>query len=444
MSEITLPQILQAREARALRQTALLSQYGVPLICFTMNIPGPVKCSPLILRAFREGLALLEARLSEKTVLFREHTESTTGCEAFYVVNMPAQEIKKICTAIEDATPMGRLFDMDVLDSSGSKLERKNLRGCMVCGAPGRGCAARRSHSVEALQEQTDLRITEYFAKKDRDAISALAADSLMKEVRITPKPGLVDCRNTGSHRDMDLVMFLTSAHALTGYFADCIAIGQEDNGDIFPALRRAGLEAEKTMYRATGGVNTHKGAIFTLGILCGALGQLWTPEAPVPALDALLQQCSLIAKAGAEADLASADDSTAGLRLYRKTGLPGIRGEVASGLPSVAKIGLPAYQKALQEGLNENDAGARALLSLIARVEDTNLYHRGGAEGAAFAKAAAQAVLETGATKEALELLDDAFIARNLSPGGCADLLAATLFLHSLNNTDIKRSAIP
>ena len=236
----------------------------------------------------------------------------------------------------------------------------------------------------------------------------------------------------------MDLSTFIASANALTDYFAKCFAIGQEQTGNIFPALRTAGLEAEKAMYQATGGVNTHKGAIFTLGILCGALGQLWTPENPSPAAKTLFQRCAVLTKIAMDADLTGADDSTAGLRLYRTTGISGIRGEAAAGFPSISQIGLPAYEKALANGSSENDAGIYTLLTLIAQVEDTNLYHRGGKEGVNFARAATKEVLDTGLTKNALEQLDDAFISRNLSPGGCADLLAATLFLHNLQNVDI------
>jgi holo-ACP synthase/triphosphoribosyl-dephospho-CoA synthase len=114
--------------------------------------------------------------------------------------------------------------------------------------------------------------------------------------------------------------------------------------------------------------------------------------------------------------------------------GLRGIRGEVADGLPSVVNIALPVLEEGLAGGVSFNDACACALIRLIAQVEDTNLYHRGGDEGTAFAKAAAKALGDFPTTAQ-IEALDDAFIARNLSPGGCADLLAATCFLYHLKN---------
>lgn len=130
--------------------------------------------------------------------------------------------------------------------------------------------------------------------------------------------------------------------------------------------------------------------------------------------------------------DFSKTDGSTEGQKIYLQKGLRGIRGEVADGLPAVVNISLPALEEGLSKGLSLNDAAACALIQLIAQVEDTNLYHRGGEVGAAFAKKSANALGNSPTTAQ-IEALDDAFIARNLSPGGCADLLAVTLLLHKL-----------
>lgn len=413
---VLLTEILAAREDRAMRQQALLRGSSRPLVSFTMNIAGPVKTSPLIRRAFDWGLSELEAALKGK-ILRREILHAVTGDEAMLSVDLDAAELKSICTAIEERTPLGRLFDMDVLDASGSKLDRPSERCCLVCGKPGRGCASRRLHSVDELQEATRKLISSHF-------IADAAVNALIEEVQTTPKPGLVDLRNNGSHTDMDVPLFLSSAEALRPYFTRCAAIGAD-----FPRLREAGIEAEKTMYAATGGVNTHKGAIYTLGILCAAVGTL---RDAAPAVEDVLSLCAAIAGDAAHHDLQYANADTAGLHLYRKYGIPGIRGEMAAGLPSAQNIALPAFRDALSRGLSRNDAGAVTLLHLIASVRDTNLYHRGGPEGAAWAADAARELLPY-PNREQLEALDDAFIARNLSPGGCADLLAATYFLDTI-----------
>lgn len=436
---ILLNEILNAREARAFRQQALLRRFQRPVVCFTMNIAGPVKTSPLIRRAFDAGLSALESALPASAVRSREVIHAITGDEAILCVDMDASVLKGICTAIEEASPMGRLFDMDVLDTSGQKLERGQQRSCLVCGAPGRGCAARRAHSVEALQSATTALIQAHFAGDDQARIASAAVDALLEEVHTTPKPGLVDRRSNGSHRDMDIPLFAASAQALRPYFACCAAIGQKTvmlpPAQAFPPLREAGLAAEKAMYAATGGVNTHKGAIYTLGILCAAFGRLWHTGETMPTAETVLTLCAAIAGDAARADLEDAKADTAGLRLYRELGISGIRGEMAQGLPAVKDTALPVFRAALHRGMNRNDAGAVTLLHLIAAVQDTNLYHRGGQAGAEFAAQAARELLAQSPypALAQIEALDDAFIARNLSPGGCADLLAATYLLEAL-----------
>ena len=437
--EVSLHDILNAREARVRRQQSLLTEYRAPLLCFTMNIAGPVKTTPLIERGFRVGLETLDSQLPQEKIFFRENCVLPTGCEGNYVISMHAGELKQLCTHIEEKHPLGRLFDMDVIDADGTKLERETERSCMVCGATGRFCAASRAHSVEQLQAVTRSLLTRYLRNRDQEQVALLAVQSLIDEVHTTPKPGLVDCRNNGSHKDMDVRLFEVSAHTLQPYFGRCVQIGQETAHrppeETFPLLRDAGLQAEKAMLRATGGVNTHKGAIYTLGILCGSVGRLWSAEKPIADREKILVECARIVHTSVQKDLASAKGKTAGEQLYLQQGIRGIRGEIAEGLPSVRNIGLPRFQQFLADGFSESDAGAYTLLHLIANVADTNLYKRGGEAGAQWAAKATSELLSAAqhpAIRQ-IEALDDEFIARNLSPGGCADLLAATYFLHKL-----------
>ena len=189
-------------------------------------------------------------------------------------------------------------------------------------------------------------------------------------------------------------------------------------------------------MLQATGGVNTHKGAIFLLGTVCGAIGRLWRAEAPCRDIEQILQSCIALSKHAIEQDFARMQQQapeTFGERLYRETGLTGARGQLLRGMPAVSETALPLLEQLLQTGQRENDACALTLLALIGRGEDTNLIKRGGRETAAWAAARASALLENGRipNMEEIRSLDRAFIERNLSPGGCADLLAVTIFLH-------------
>lgn len=438
MKEATLMQILDSREERAARQEALRAEFSVPVLSFTLNIAGPVKNSPLIARAFREGLSQLSCRIPEETILHRETKTAITGCEALFALDMDAGALKKICTEIEEAAPLGRLFDMDVINENGEKRSREHPRSCLICGAPGRGCAARRIHSAEQLQEKTRRILRDHFSEADALTIGAMAKESLLEEVRATPKPGLVDRRNNGSHRDMDIHTFEKSAGALETYFAQAVRIGQSTAAlppeQTFAQLRAEGIKAEQTMYRATGGVNTHKGLIYSMGILCGSLGRLWNPAGEAIVLDALLAGCAALTEKACREDFAQMTGRTSGERWYLEKGITGIRGEVAGGFPSLKTIALPHFLSARQGGKSREEAGISALLHLIARMDDTNLFHRGGENGALWAKEQTKKLLISPfPAKAAIEQLDDAFIDRNLSPGGAADLLALTFFVTGL-----------
>lgn len=437
MEAVTLLDILAARDHRAQRQQQLLAQFGQPLICFTMNIAGPVKISPLILQAFHLGLQRLEQQLlrGKCPVLHREIAEAATGPEAIFVVDGSAAVLKDMTVDLEEADPMGRLLDLDVLDRDGQKLDRPLERGCLICGAPGRNCARSRAHSVDLLQARTTEILTAALQHHHRQRIAELACRALLFEAATTPKPGLVDRRNNGSHKDMDLFSFLASSAALQPYFDQCAAIGQTTAHlppeETFRQLRRPGRLAEGDMLRATGGVNTHKGAVFLLGILCGALGRLDSSVWANP--DAVLTECAAMTKGLTAQECARQRNTTAGEQFFAAHGIRGIRGEAEAGLPTVKKHGLPAMNAALDAGCALEEAGCRALVAMMAAAEDTALLHRSGMDGWESAKAQASALLHQGITKEALMQMDDDFIRRSWSPGGSADLLAVCYLLHFL-----------
>ena len=450
--EVTLSEILAAREARAQRQRALLEAHGLPVVSFCMNIAGPVKNGPAIRRAFQEGMLRLNEALrgARMAVECSEQADGPTGCEALLAVRGDAWAIKRLCVDLEDEDALGRLFDLDVLMPGGEKLDRERLnlppRPCLICGRAGKGCASRRVHAVEALQRRTREILAEHFARADGDRIASQAARALLNEVCAAPKPGLVDRIGSGSHRDMDIFTFVDSTAALLPYLRRAVEIGQRTAAlppkETFRQLRRAGLRAERAMFDATNGVNTHKGAIFSLGTVCAAAGRLWTVERPCAPVETLLTECARMSADAVAEDLAAIQSSgaeTSGQALYLARGLRGIRGELASGLPAVLHTGLPALRAALSQGATLERAGAYALLHLIAQVEDTNLYARGGVEGQRWASERAAEQIRGGhlPTPEELAALDRDFVGKNLSPGGCADLLAIPYFMYFYSQMD-------
>ena len=291
------------------------------------------------------------------------------------------------------------------------------------------------------------------------DQVSRAAADALRTEAWVAPKPGLVDRFDSGSHRDMNLHTFYRSAEAIAPFLGRMAACGAEHSGErlkgVFAQARRIGLEAEAAMFSATGGVNTHKGAIFTLGLLSTAWGYVSASRANAcanaraagrgaqagPFSEERLLECAGGMVAGIVVEELAAGRGgcpTAGARVYRAYGLTGIRGEAERGFPSVHGYGLPVLRQARQAGLDADACGLQALLSLMTVVEDSNVAARGGLSGLRFTQEAARrgcaaggALTEPG--RDHIEYMNRAFIERNLSPGGCADLLAATLFLDTL-----------
>ena len=442
--EVSLREMLDARERRAEQQRELLEAFQQTLVCFTMNIAGPVKNSPLIGRGYALGRRLLRQQLAAAgmEVTHFEEIREKTGNEAFFLVDSSPLAVKKITSEIEDSAPIGRLFDMDVLDKTGRKIDRQELgkegRRCLICGGMATACARSRAHGVAQLQEKTTQILEAALLQADSQCAARLAVQALLFEVAVTPKPGLVDRENSGSHRDMDMFTFLSSGAGLFPYFAQCVKIGRQGGTpeETFRALRAPGLLAEGQMLASTGGVNTHKGAIFSMGILCGALGRLERQDWGKP--DRVLAQCAAMTRGLTARDFAgltSETARTAGQKLYLRYGITGVRGQAEAGFPAVGKIGLPKLEAALSQGKSINEAGRAALLAMLADTVDTNMIHRGGYEQAKAASEQAKRLLERepfpGA--KALEEMNRDFVEKNLSPGGTADLLAMTLMLHFL-----------
>lgn len=449
LQTVELSQMLLARERRAARQRELLIRYHCPVIWFTMNIAGPVKTNPLIRRGFEMGCSLLEEQLTRMKVfwLYREQCHEATGSEACYVVDLPSAELKRMTTELEEYDDLGRLFDMDVLDPDGIKLDRETLglgqRRCLLCGGPARACARSRAHTVEELQGKTQEILQSGLDKLDVKKAAELACRALLYEVGTTPKPGLVDRRNSGSHRDMDFFSFMNSTAALWPYFEQCTRLGQQTAKqppeETFSALHAPGRMAEGYMLTATGGVNTHKGAIFTMGTLCAALGRLPREHWRLPG-DVLIEVAAMT-RGLVERDLSGLKEEnarTVGQRLYLHHGITGVRGQLEAGLPAVGEVGLPVLEKGLTLGKSLNDAGCAALLAMIAADTDTNLIARGGLQVQREISRRISELLEQEPypSPRMLERLDAEFIEKNLSPGGSADLLAVCYLLHFLRES--------
>lgn len=265
-------------------------------------------------------------------------------------------------------------------------------------------------------------------------AIADLAVAAMRAEADLTPKPGLVDGRGPGAHTDMDQALLHRSAEALRGALTECAQAARRSvlGAELRARLGVIGRDGERVMLLATGGVNTHRGALWALGLLSAGFavaGQV------AGAVDIAAQLARIpdpvLAEHGAVA-------TSNGARALRRYGITGAAGEAQRGFPHVRLHALPTLWAARRSGAEESTARLEALLALMARVEDTCLLHRGGLDGLTAVRRRAAAVLAAGGYRSPsgqhhFAALDALCRTRQLSPGGSGDLLSAALFLDAL-----------
>ena len=270
------------------------------------------------------------------------------------------------------------------------------------------------------------------------ERLADLAVDALIDEADLSPKPALVDRRGSGAHTDLHLGLMHASALALWPAFKE-MAEAAIEIGEIGLPLREAigliGREGEQVMLATTQGVNTHRGAIWALGLLVAAAAL--EPE-PAAASSITLRA----------ARLALLDDRHAprplshGAQVAQRYGVRGAREEAQSGFPAVTQRALPQLKRSRAAGHGEQNARLDALLAIMTRLADTCVLYRAGEHGLHTMQRGAQAVLDAGGSaslggRRRLHELDQQLIALNASPGGAADLLAACLFIDRIESGD-------
>jgi triphosphoribosyl-dephospho-CoA synthase len=276
------------------------------------------------------------------------------------------------------------------------------------------------------------LRI-EQWAKR----VAAMAEQSLLLEVSTFPKPGLVSDVDNGSHTDMNAAMFRRSAAAIRPFFRE-LAVAGLCNAET-ATLRRIGLHAERAMLEATGGVNTHRGAIFGVGFLCAAAGLRAGGHGDVKVPLGWLVATRWGRDIAGRPRLPDSHGEIAS----RRYGAGGARQEAARGFLSVYEVGLPALRAVLRATAGDAAAArVQACFALIAKLEDTNLLHRGGADGLRYAQQRAQGFLDAGGVRQPhwqahAEAVHHAFVERRLSPGGAADVLAMSVLAADLERAE-------
>jgi triphosphoribosyl-dephospho-CoA synthase CitG len=280
----------------------------------------------------------------------------------------------------------------------------------------------------------------------DIKVLAQKAVYAMLLETACHPSPGLVNPRSAGSHKDMNYYSFLASSSTLAPYFILFAQIGKNLQGEpstLLTKLRQLGITAEKELFEATGGVNTQKGLLFSLGLSVGSAGYSlgYSINPTAEEVRRVVRQAALpLWKELHELKTNKRKPITNGEMQYIQYGVMGIRGEVIRGFPSVFHHGLPELKRLIKAGYCVNDCLVGTLIKLMAVVEDTTIIGRKGLAGLEYVQSEAQEAVILGAVdtlcgREKIMKMEKDFIKQGLSPGGAADLLAVTVFFYLLDN---------
>ncbi|MEA5093915.1 MAG: triphosphoribosyl-dephospho-CoA synthase CitG [Sedimentibacter saalensis] len=292
---------------------------------------------------------------------------------------------------------------------------------------------------------------------KNIDKISFKFAEyaqrAILYEAVLTPKPGLVDAVNTGSHHDMDIFTFIDSSSNLFKGFYLYAKAGLECTGsekELFSAIRKIGIQVEKDMFKATKNINTHKGINFSMGIVLAAAGYYLRDKdideniilAPSDT-DEILNTVRVMTEGLVKSDfenIKKKEKLTHGERLYVEKGFSGIRGEAERGFPTVEKTSLPRLREIGHSDMSMEQKLLDVLFHLMSISDDSNIINRGGLEGLEFVKSVSKEFLMTelifeDGFREKIQEMNNLFVEKNISPGGSADLLSITIFFGMLES---------
>lgn len=409
----------QLLEARETRQAALarLCGAGRSVVFLSAGVPGPDKRRPGVAALHRLAAKALERTLA---LVSLDAGRDALGPWAAFGVSLPPDVVKRAAVGLEASLPAGRLVDLDVYDRAGRQVDRAALhlpaRACLLCDRPAVECIRQSRHPAADLSAQSDRLLVRVLA--------ASLVSGARIELDLTPKPGLVDRLDCGSHPDLSFDGMSRSIDLLPAYFEDLLDLA--DPLDL-PACVEAGVRAERRMIE-TGGTNTHKGYIFLAGLLLLAARVDGDPGHLRRQVSELAER--VLAPRFARPDRASTPSH--GARIRAEHAVDGIYREARLGLPSVFDAGLPVLD-AMRPPSRSTEH--RLMAVLMQTVEDTTAVHRCGLAGLARLRsdgARLQHLIEEGGEYLPwLAALNDDYRRLNLTMGGVADCMALCFALH-------------
>ncbi len=353
----------------------------------------------------------------------------------YYIVELVDNneiDIKKQLIDIESCD-LGRFIDLDLFTGLSSSISRKDLnvikRPCIVCGGDYNICSRERRHTLDEVLIKTKTLIRKGFVEK----IVFDTCESLKEEVVAHPKFGLVTKKHNGKHKDMDYNTFLLSIDAIKPFLYKYAFEGFSIDDSTYKKLKNIGIEAEKAMFEATNGINTHKGIIFLLGfILPTIVFSIYNNQD----FDKIQENVKFLSKDILKdfEKLDVKEKLTFGESIYINHGITGIRGEVHNGFKTAFDICNTYFQNYLEDS-EINKSVINILLLCMLNLDDTVVLHNKDLKTLEYVKNTAREIIKVGSynTNIGMKLIDEytkVFIERNISPGGSADMVTVILLL--------------
>ncbi len=437
-----LQKILAARDARSLLRKGF-SLRNLPSLSLSLNIPGYPKSNEIIHRFFLYCLDDLKIFITARLLCPDENEAVLQQDEAgdFYIApfstgQISPVEIKKIGEDFEQSHAWGRFIDVDVTDNTGMPVPSGKSKPCFYCNEyPADHCRRQMRHDTDELKDFMFGRMKAYCRQQREISISrtlsSLALQSILCEISLTPKPGLVDKFSNGVHKDMNYSTFIISTAAISGYFNELVragfSFGENDMTKALPAIRNIGLRMERTMFAGTSGVNTQKGIIFLMGLSLFTSGYLFAHE-DIFGIEKFRKIVKDICKdlTYRELEDIGRPSATHGEQVYRSLKFAGARGEAENGFPLAFDFGLPELFK--HHELND-PVLLRSFLVIAANNNDTNILFRSSEKVLSQFKELSREAFETGNMDSLMEFC----MKEKISPGGSADLLAVSIYLYLL-----------
>lgn len=449
--------LLDAREERQHKKLALVDD-GYHLVSLQLNIPGLPKSTSSILSFIQLVDKAFGFFLLSKNPNYKCQTKKTindvAGDSIIYLFKPEQIEsirLKEITESFEETFELGRIVDLDVLSSEGIPLSSGKAKACFICNNAAEDCRKTNRHTIKevrkAMLDAIESYLLNYQHEELVNKVTSFAIKGLLHEVVLSPKPGLV-CRNfRGAHSDMDFISFVNSISAISPYFAEinrfALAFKRADVAEALPFIRTIGLKMEEAMLKATGNVNTHKGAIFLLALSCFAIIRV-VKKLGFLKLNTFSSVIQQLTRGMVQNELCLVSDEaelTHGQQCFKKYGLQaaGARGEAEQGLPTVLHHALPCLVERLNKPyINYTDTELKdllvpLLLKIMSVNNDTNILYRHDKKVLESVKRKSREAIEDWdkGNQQAYNKLVQWCNDTRISPGGSADLLALTITLY-------------